>query len=105
MTQKAAYMLRRAYVTLRGEDNGGQSNYRITVRQLESLIRLSEALARVSLSLEIDEEHVAEAARLLSCSILKVHKHDYMIDTEENVVEQTNRSDVPQQTATMVLYL
>lgn len=87
MTQKAAYLLRRAYVTLRQGDMDGQSNYRITVRQLESLVRLSEALARVNLSLEIDESHVAEATRLLSCSILKVHKADYIVDTDQSEIE------------------
>ena len=57
-----------------------QSSYRITVRQLESLIRLSEALARVHCLAEIQPEHVKEAARLLGNSILKVHKPDLEID-------------------------
>jgi len=36
-----------AYKSLRGEDaQGDASAYRITVRQLEALVRLSEALAR-----------------------------------------------------------
>lgn len=80
-------MLRKAYVQLRSEDTSGGSNYRITVRQLESLVRLSEALARVNLSLEVDENHVAEATRLLSCSILKVHKADLTVDAKEDLVE------------------
>jgi len=43
---------------------------------LESLIRLSEALARVHLSKEILPGFVKEAARLLSNSILKIEKPD-----------------------------
>lgn len=90
VTQNAAKMLRRAYVSLRSDDSSGGSNYRITVRQLESLVRLSEALARVNLTLEIDETHVAEATRLLSCSILKVHKSDFVVDAKENVIEENS---------------
>jgi DNA replication licensing factor MCM6 len=87
ITANAARMLRKAYVQIRNEDSSGGSNYRITVRQLESLVRLSEALARVNLSLEVDESHVAEATRLLSCSILKVHKADLTVDGQEDLVE------------------
>lgn len=40
-------MLVEAYKALRGDDaQGDASAYRITVRQLEALVRLSEALAR-----------------------------------------------------------
>lgn len=35
-----------------------KSAYRITVRQLESLIRLSEACAKIHCSLDVTEEHV-----------------------------------------------
>ena len=40
-------MLVESYKTLRGDDAQGDATaYRITVRQLEALVRLSEALAR-----------------------------------------------------------
>jgi DNA replication licensing factor MCM6 len=38
------------------------------------MIRLSEAYARLELSLKIEPKHVKEAYRLLSCSILKLEK-------------------------------
>lgn len=38
------------------------------------MIRLSEAYARLELSLSIEPKHVKEAYRLLSCSILKLEK-------------------------------
>ena len=50
------------------------------MRQLESLVRLSEARARIDLSYTITPEHVRESARLLSNSILKVHKPDLEIE-------------------------
>jgi DNA replication licensing factor MCM6 len=44
------------------------------VRQLESLIRLSEALARVHCREEIAVQFVKEAEKLLSSSILQVEQ-------------------------------
>ncbi len=40
------------------------------VRQLEALVRLSEALAKITLSNNATEEHVAEAIRLFHVSTL-----------------------------------
>ena len=50
------------YRELRGEDAapGTQSAYRITVRQLEALVRLSEAMARVYCDPLIKVAHVEE---------------------------------------------
>ena len=56
------------YVQIRSNDSAGsasRSAYRITVRQLESMVRLSEARARLALSDEVTPEDVMEAARLL----------------------------------------
>ena len=97
MTHSAAVVLRRNYVLLRNDPTGlGQNNsYRITVRQLESLIRLSEALARLECSIEITVDHVNEASRLLGKSILKIHKPDYEIDEEELGVQDQPKNDEP----------
>ena len=92
--------MRGYYVTLRSNPSGlGQnSSYRITVRQLESLIRLSEAMARVECSEDITVEHVTEAARLLDSSILKIHKSE--VDLNEFVPEEDpSRPAVPLKTA------
>jgi DNA replicative helicase MCM subunit Mcm2 (Cdc46/Mcm family) len=44
---QAAHVLVESYKSLRGDDAQGDATaYRITVRQLEALVRLSEALAR-----------------------------------------------------------
>ena len=74
----AAAALKQAYVRLRSNDVGsGQSfAYRMTVRQLESMIRLSEALARVHCEFEVTPVHVMEAERLLKTSIITVEAHD-----------------------------
>ena len=49
---------------------------------MESLIRLSEAIARVHLRQEITPEHVRQASALLSSSIQKIEKPDLEMDEE-----------------------
>lgn len=53
----------------------------ITVRQLESLIRLSEGIAKMHCQEDIDIKHVQEAYRLLSKAIIHVDQPD--IDLNE----------------------
>jgi DNA replication licensing factor MCM6 len=73
MTAEAGEMLVERYKQLRaGDATGFGSAYRITVRQLESLIRLSEALARLHCDREIKTAYVQEACRLLKSSIIRV---------------------------------
>lgn len=71
------------YKELRNSDcEGTKTAYRITVRQLESLIRLSEALARVELKDVVRPKHVKEAARLLKKSILPIYSEDVDLEDE-----------------------
>ena len=62
------------YRRLRSEDAapGSSAAYRITVRQLEALVRLSEACARARLSARIGQADVREALRLLRHSVIEV---------------------------------
>jgi DNA replication licensing factor MCM6 len=76
------------YKKLRQRESSNKSAWRITVRQLESMIRLSEALARMHLSEEVRVEHVQEAFRLLSKSIIRVEQPD--IQFEDNFDAQLN---------------
>ena len=67
LTTAAVRRLVDGYVEMRqlGALGGGKKTITATPRQLESLIRLSEALARVRLSNEVSEDDVAEALRLM----------------------------------------
>ena len=62
------------YRRLRSEDAapGSAAAYRITVRQLEALVRLSEACARARLSARVGGGDVREALRLLRHSVIEV---------------------------------
>ena len=74
-----------AYVKLRRGDSqpGSQTAYRITVRQLEALVRLSEALARLHCRKDVQPFHVREARRLLSESIIAVEARDLTLEEED----------------------
>jgi DNA replication licensing factor MCM6 len=78
ITEEAMKLLVENYGNLRQRDTGtnSRSTWRITVRQLESMIRLSEAYAKMECSLEIIPKHVKEAYRLLNKSIIRVEQPD-----------------------------
>ncbi|KAI8318282.1 MCM-domain-containing protein [Martensiomyces pterosporus] len=100
LTEDAGRLLWESYRNLRQEDVGGgnmmgkgsqatgKNAYRITVRQLESLIRLSEALARVHCSEQITPKFVREAVRLLRRSIVHVEMDDIDVFDEDAAMEE-----------------
>lgn len=85
MTPEAATVLVQKYRDLRQDDSQGwgRNSYRITVRQLESMIRLSEAIARAHCMEEITPAYVREAFNLLKQSIIHVEKDDIGLDEDE----------------------
>ncbi|XP_040288104.1 maternal DNA replication licensing factor mcm6 [Bufo bufo] len=87
------------YRRLRQRDCSGvtKSAWRITVRQLESLIRLSESMARMHCSDEVHPKHVKEAFRLLSKSIIRVDTPDVSFnpgEDEKNIEGEEDNSTV-----------
>ncbi|GBE79886.1 DNA replication licensing factor mcm6 [Sparassis crispa] len=85
LTPEAADVLVEKYRILRQDDASGtgRNSYRITVRQLESMIRLSEAIARANCTSEITPAFVREAYSLLRQSIIHVEQDDIEFDEEE----------------------
>lgn len=84
-TEPARELLVQKYKELRSDDAQGgigRNSYRITVRQLESLIRLSEAIAKVNCVKEITPEMVIEAFNLLRQSIISVEKDDVEVEDD-----------------------
>lgn len=85
ITPESQKVLVDCYRKLRQGDTLGRSRtaYRITVRQLESMIRLSEALARLHCDDVIQPAYVREAFRLLQKSIIHVETEDVTFDHED----------------------
>lgn len=94
MTPEAADILVEKYRILRQDDatGAGRNSYRITVRQLESMIRLSEAIARANCTSEITPAFVREAYTLLRQSIIHVEQDDIDFDEEELEGERSSRT-------------
>ena len=70
----AANQLQEEYVKMRsqGAKSTATSVVTATPRQLESLIRLSEALAKMKFAEEVSIEDVKEAARLINVATQRV---------------------------------
>ncbi|TYH85820.1 hypothetical protein ES332_D02G295300v1 [Gossypium tomentosum] len=93
LTSEARKLLVESYVALRRGDTtpGSRVAYRMTVRQLEALIRLSEAIARSYLETQVQPRHVRVAVRLLKTSIISVESTE--IDLSEFQEGNSDGSD------------
>jgi DNA replication licensing factor MCM6 len=86
-TEEARETLVEKYKELRADDAQGgigRNSYRITVRQLESMIRLSEAIAKANCVSDITPDFVKEAYNLLRQSIISVEKDDVEMEDEDD---------------------
>lgn len=95
-TEEAKALLVQRYKELRANDAQGgigRSSYRITVRQLESLIRLSEAVAKVNCVEEVTPKFVNEAYDLLKQSIVTVEKDDVEFDDDVAPTARNNNDE------------
>lgn len=97
LTEDARLSLVEKYKELRKNDMQGysKSSYRITVRQLESMIRLCEAIARANCVDEITPAFVAEAYDLIRQSIIRVDIDDVIIDEDTDDTPIPTNSTAP----------
>lgn len=98
ISQEAAELLKNFYVQDRKTVNENKKQKKkntipVTVRQLEAIIRLSEAIAKMSLSSLVTESHVKEAHRLFQISTLSAasagftHGMDIPVDMAPHVMK------------------
>lgn len=95
ISEDAAQVLVENYGHLRQRDTGisGKGTWRITVRQLESMVRLSEALAKLECLSEVQVKHAKEAYRLLNKSIIRVEQPDIHLDEDDELLAEMDMQD------------
>lgn len=72
LSEKAAKKIEEFFLEMRGKSEGADSPVPITMRQLEALIRLSEARAKLALKEEVTDEDVEAAIKLMKSFLLQV---------------------------------
>lgn len=91
---------------MRTADTGrGKTAYRFTVRQLESLIRLSEAMARLHCDDKIRPQYVKEVCRLLKASNINIIKSDIELEDNQKALNEVGiarREEIPANTGGFV---
>ena len=88
-TKESAEILKAEYKKIRqSEKNVQRSSYKVTVRQLESLIRLSEAMARAHCDEVIRPNYVREVCRLMRTSNINIVKGDIEFDSIQDEINR-----------------
>lgn len=84
--KESAQILKEEYKKMRQSTVGQNKDtaYRYTVRQLESLVRLSEAMARLNCDDKVRPSYVTEVCRLLKSSNINIVKDDVEFDEVQN---------------------
>ena len=94
-SKEASITLRDEYKKLRENVILFNTNsYRNSIRQLESLIRLSEAIAKIHLSEEISSSNVMEASRLLKTNMIHNFKEDIDLDSEKEFINKKRKKGI-----------
>ena len=102
MSEAAAEKLSSHFVAIRKqvhqveENSNERSTIPITVRQLEAIVRTSEALAKMYLRVTVTEEDVDEAIRLFQASTMNAALQSTTETTEEiRKIEETLTKRLP----------
>ncbi|CEM12672.1 unnamed protein product [Vitrella brassicaformis CCMP3155] len=97
LSERAQTLLKKYYMELRQGQASGSSGIAVTPRQLESLVRCSEAVARIHLSDWVLTQHVTKAYRMIRDSLVRVEQAD--IDLGEFDEEDEEEEEAPDQFA------
>jgi DNA replication licensing factor MCM5 len=98
LSEESCHMLQNLYVTDRQASKEQKISKKtngipITVRQLEAIIRLSEAIAKMHLDPVVNQSHVEEAHRIFKISTL---------NAASSGMNGSNTSDKPQELVPMI---
>jgi DNA replication licensing factor MCM6 len=86
LSEEAKKLLVKMYQEMRSKDcvSTTKISQRMTVRQLESMIRLSEALAKLNCDTEVSPRYVLRAKKLLEDSIVGVESDSIDLEDEDD---------------------
>lgn len=84
LSEEARELLIAKYTELRQDSLVNTTNYRLTARHLESMVRLSEALAKIHNDPVVGPAYVMEAYRLIKSSVVEVSGEDIDLVCKEN---------------------
>ena len=88
-------ILKNEYVAMRQrEKQDSRTAYKVTIRQLEAMVRLSEALARANCDEEIKPQYVKEVARILRNSNVNVRKEDIEFTEIQDEINRVRQDDM-----------
>lgn len=102
LSAEAAELLKTNYVSIReqmrkkqlgDDDDGSNRTVPITVRQLEAIVRISEALAKMTLDAVVNERHVTEAIRIFKVATLD-SANAGAIQSPEGALQEDTRKEV-----------
>ncbi|GKT25667.1 DNA replication licensing factor MCM6 [Aduncisulcus paluster] len=94
ITNSTRKLLNKHYTKLRmsGMDRGRVA-FRYTIRQLESLVRLSEAFAKLRMSDRVEEKDVDRAVELVKEMNVKVNSGEIRLDEDGSVIGETQEEE------------
>ena len=94
-TQESANILKEEYKSIRQREKADnhRTAYKVTVRALESLIRLSEAMARAHCDNQIRPMYVREVCRLLRNSNINISKADIEFETIQEEINKEMQAE------------
>eukprot|EP00928_Gymnodinium_smaydae_P031071 TRINITY_DN2292_c0_g1_i1.p1 TRINITY_DN2292_c0_g1~~TRINITY_DN2292_c0_g1_i1.p1 ORF type:complete len:831 (-),score=206.28 TRINITY_DN2292_c0_g1_i1:386-2878(-) len=95
ITQEANERLVKCYKKLREDRTYVRGACGVTVRQLESLVRLSEAVARIHLDDKVRLEHVQEAFDLQFNSLRRVERENIDLGEEDDAADDAAQAERP----------
>ena len=105
LSREACEVLANKYVTMRQDSLANAESYKMTARQLESLIRLSEALAKLHNEKEVTVPHIEEAYRLVRSSAIEVCGDDVVLTTQQDEEEMLLSGKEYSRITNMLIYL
>lgn len=105
LTEASRKELVEKYNQLRQDSLVNTNNYRMTVRNLESMVRLSESLAKIHNDPEVNTSYILEAFRLIKSSLVEIRGEDIVLTCKNTMETNTLASKDISKITSSLIYL